>query len=57
MISQIYLGMVCHHNQYGTHTCLAQALIHVLMTVGHVQPVESPPVLTLRMSLFHVVSV
>ena len=45
-----------HHNLFGIHTYLVQAVTPVSMTAGPVQPVESPPVLTLRMSLFHVVS-
>ena len=57
MISNLLLsGEVQHHNPSGIHTYLVQAVTPVSMTAGLVLAVEPPPAVTLRMSLFHVVS-
>ena len=57
MMIDYFTDKVQSSNQFGTHTCLVQALIHVLITADHVLRLEPPPAVTLRMSLFHVVSI
>ena len=49
-------GIIWHHNQFGTHSFLVQAVILVSITARFVLGGEPPPVATLRTSRFHAVS-
>ena len=56
MTELIHTEKVKHHNPFGIDSCLVQAVTHASVTARLVLPMEVFPAVTLRMSLFRVVS-